>query len=717
MIQRIWPQILEAYGKELSHTFLVHQNVSDLTAMGVFGYMPLADALLWSVAQLGEESQRWLVFEYDRTEGATFPERMQLRGNHRANWQKDRGLDASLYKYAQTMAVNRNHRVALRTLRRLAPYAGFVDLMKQDSGNRKPFASLRGNAEFEEIVKTAPSIAFKQLNDGVETKNSGIGRDIAPHDLVERLRHAVYDNPIGMRVGVVIKKTELLLPRRQIGGVDLVSDSFVAWAADERIRARRNILILLTEDIEQIDRSFRDARGVCEVRAPMPNANERRQFIRQLSTMPPHWQPVPPPKDDEEKRSEEYQKMAREWPEQYDDTQIPDAMRFEPGMDRQTAAERCAGLRLIDIYDAHLNRAMVSQPISREDLDDARLNRVGIYTHNVLELRPGDLPEEHAPGLEHANRYFASIAARLYEGDPGMPVGVWLVGAPGSGKSTALRLFASAHGLPVFRVSRPAELAGYYLEESEALGSYLAALRSALRYAEAVAPAALELDSVERWVRQSNAQALAALLDVARSDMSRGRLFLVARVSNPSLLTYSRLTMTDMDALAFFPPTAKDRAAILRAVLLQQGLSFDKDLPFEELARLPEANGLNGGDLAMIASRAAERAREKERGRISELLSANEARQAAERAQILRRNPIDKEDLEQALTEYSPGIPEQETRLASLQAAMMSTARSHLPDEIDPPLAQIVLDNGRIAKQRIMQHVREIMQNRRRTGR
>ncbi|MDE0020437.1 MAG: ATP-binding protein [Candidatus Poribacteria bacterium] len=715
MIQRIWPQILEAYEKERSHIFLVHYNVNDLTANGAYGYMPLSDALLWNIAQMGGANQPWLVFEFDPINGARFPERMQLRGNGRSNWQMYHGLNASLYKYAQGMAVNRNHKAAIRSLRLLVQVPGFVDLIKSDTGGRKAFASLKGNDEFEALLNTKPSILHKQINDGLETKETGIGGNIEPGELLKRLWELIKENPHGRRVGGVISRAEMLLPLRPRSSKDLFSDALISWASSDHVRRKRNMLILMTEDIEMIDISFRNARSVCHVQAPLPNANELRHFIRHLSVMPRHWKPLPPPKDDKEKNSPEYQKMAREWPDQYDSTQIPDAMQFEGGMDRQTAAERCAGLRIIDVHDTHLKLAMTSEPISQEELDDARLMWTGFHTQDVFELTLGDMPDDHAAGLEHAERYFASIAARLYEGDPGMPAGAWLAGAQGSGKYTAVRRLATEHGLPVFRVRRPAELIDRYVSgDQEIIGTYPSALRHALRYAYSVAPAILELDSVERWLRSSNAQSLAAILETVRDQVSRGRLFLIARVSNPSLISFSRLTMSDMDALAFFPPAAKHRAAVMLGVMRQQGLSYDEKIPFEEIARRPEANGLTGGDIAAIVSRAGERAREKERGRVSALISSNELQKAIERANMLRRNPIEKEDLEHELVDYSPGLPPNDAHLITLQAALMATARSHLPDDIDPPLAQIVLDNGRVAKQRIQEHIRRLSQQRRR---
>lgn len=719
MIGRIWPQIEEAYEKERAHIFLIHYNVNDLTRNPGYGYMPLSDALLWNITQLGKEDQPWLVFEFDRINGARFPERMQLRGNGRANWQDYYGLNASHYKRAEGMAVNGNHKAAIRFLKPLVQYPGYVDLIKSDMGGRKAFASLNGNNEFkeplEELLNTRPSKSHKQINDGLETKETGIGRDIDSGELLKRLWELIKENPHGRRVGGIIHRAEILLPLRPRAAQDVFSDSLIAWASSDHVRQRRNLLIFMTEDIEMIDLSFRNARSVCHVQAPLPNAAELRHFIRHLSTMPRHWKPLPPPRNDEEKNSPEYQKMAREWPDQYDSTQIPDAMQFEGEMDMRMAAKRCAGLRIVDIHDTHLKFAMKSEPISQEDLDDARLMWTGFHTQDVFELTLGDMPDDHAAGLEHAERYFASIAARLYEGDIGMPAGVWLAGAQGSGKYTAVRRLATEHGLPVFRVRRPAELIDRYVSgDHEITGTYPSALRHALRYADSVAPAILELDSVERWMRSSNAQSLAAILETVRDQDSRGRLFLIARVSNPSLISFSRLTMSDMDALAFFPPAAKHRAGVMLGVMRQQGLSYDEKIPFEEIARRPEANGLTGGDIAAIVSRAGERAREKERGMVSELISSNELQKAIEHANLFRRNPIEKDDLEHELVDYSPGIAPNDIQLVTLQAALMATARSHLPDDIDPPLAQIVLDNGRVAKQRIQEHIRRLSQQRRR---
>jgi len=696
LIAEIWNRIRYLYESEVAHQFLLHLNVRDLVAHPIFGYISFSDYLFWNISQLGDADTNWLVFSFDRSVGGQFPEDLRVRGGARADYQWRFGLNATLYKFAQSSAIAGNHRAALAALETLVQlHPDFIPCIRDDAQPERPFAALADNPDFQNLLQVRSQKQWKRLNPGIRAAATGIRRDTPLHDVLNRFDGLLHSNPYGRRVGILVERVEMLAPNRHrsrrnetLGATEmvLVTETFARWASDRGIRNCRNLLILTTQNLAEVAPELVSSREIVVMEVPFPDLQERRAFLRHLFVMPEHWQPPPEPKEGEE--------PVKEWPPFRQRTQYPDTLRYSEGFNQRDAAQLTAGLTLTSLYDVFLPVALRSQAIERHHLYERKAREVSDFSRGLLELVSSDMPLEHVGGLAHVRRYFTEVIPRLLERDvKSVPNGVWLFGPPGTGKSLTVRALARSMIAPVLRLRMPHELGVRPVEPGlTSEDDYANDLALALAYARSVGPSVIFVDRVDetfragRWSQERivTSRALGMILDWMGRPDTRGDILWVLASARPHLIEPRLLGTPLMDTLVYFLPTPAERADILRKVFLHYEVPTAGELPYEELARQPSAEHLTGEDLVTVVIRAHRRARGQ------------------------GRTAVGRDDLLAVLNDFASESTPQVIERLSLEAARFASARSQLPDTVLPPLAATVLDNNRIAKERIENRLREL---------
>lgn len=194
-----------------------------------------------------------------------------------------------------------------------------------------------------------------------------------------------------------------------------------------------------------------------------------------------------------------------------------------------------------------------------------------------------------------------SQAARDY-GLPA-PKGCLLVGVPGTGKSLAAKAVATAWGMPLLRLDMGA-LKSKWVGESE--GN----IRRALKVAEAVAPAVLWLDEIEKALGGAtqgaadggvSSDALGVILSWMQDRA--GSVFVIATANNVEALPPELLRKGRFDEVFFVDmPTRAERIEVLGAALRQYGQGKAADV---DCARIAQATaGFVGAELAALVPEA-----------------------------------------------------------------------------------------------------------------
>jgi hypothetical protein len=262
--------------------------------------------------------------------------------------------------------------------------------------------------------------------------------------------------------------------------------------------------------------------------------------------------------------------------------------------------EAVRGLTLPEAERLILRAALADGKLDVVDVAEVREAKAELLENDgVLELIPADSGSlESVGGMDNLKAWLATRgrgfepAAKRFGLDP--PRGILLTGVPGCGKSLVAKTLARAWGLPLVLLD-PGSIYGSYVGESEAR------LRSALNTVEAMAPAVLWLDEIEKGFAAGSGagdsgvsqRVLGAFLHWMQ-ERPPG-VFLVATSNDVERLPPELLRRGRFDEIFFVDlPTGAEREAIFRLHLSKR----KRDPATFDLAALGQASdGFSGAEI------------------------------------------------------------------------------------------------------------------------
>ncbi|QID19599.1 AAA family ATPase [Nitrogeniibacter mangrovi] len=239
--------------------------------------------------------------------------------------------------------------------------------------------------------------------------------------------------------------------------------------------------------------------------------------------------------------------------------------------------------------------------ITPEDLGRVARYKQDMLGGTALDVELSPLGPEDIGGLAQLKRWLATrrpifTGARSAPGLP-TPKGVLLLGVQGAGKSLAAKVIAGSWQVPLLRLD-VASLYDKYTGESERK------LREALRTAEAMAPAVLWIDEIEKALASGSAEGdggvSTRLLGHMLTWMAEhgARLFIVATANDVSTLPPELLRKGRFDEIFFVDlPSPEVREDILAIHLRRRELDparFDLD------ALAVVTDGFSGAELEQL---------------------------------------------------------------------------------------------------------------------
>ncbi|CAI5441633.1 unnamed protein product [Caenorhabditis angaria] len=182
------------------------------------------------------------------------------------------------------------------------------------------------------------------------------------------------------------------------------------------------------------------------------------------------------------------------------------------------------------------------------------------------------------------------------------PQGILLCGPPGCGKTLLAKAVANETGMNFISVKGP-ELLNMYVGESER------AVRTVFQRARDSQPCVIFFDEIDALCpkRSHNetsggARLVNQLLTEMDGVEGRQKVFLIGATNRPDIVDAAILRPGRLDKILFVDfPSVEDRADILRKST-KNGTRpmLDKDVNFDEIAKLPELNGFTGADLTAL---------------------------------------------------------------------------------------------------------------------
>jgi SpoVK/Ycf46/Vps4 family AAA+-type ATPase len=228
------------------------------------------------------------------------------------------------------------------------------------------------------------------------------------------------------------------------------------------------------------------------------------------------------------------------------------------------------------------------------------LRRRMLHRQGVLDAIELPVALDEVAGVRQLKRWLALRAPVMAAGAPppaGLepPRGILMLGVPGAGKSLCAKAIATAWGLPLLRLDAGV-LYDRYVGESERR------LRDALRQAEAMAPAVLWIDEIEKAFASASSRSSDGGLSqrmfgslLTWMQERRAPVFLVATANDIEALPPELLRKGRFDEIFFIDlPDLEVRRELLRIHLAKRGLD-PAAFALDQLASL--AAGRSGAEL------------------------------------------------------------------------------------------------------------------------
>jgi SpoVK/Ycf46/Vps4 family AAA+-type ATPase len=229
-------------------------------------------------------------------------------------------------------------------------------------------------------------------------------------------------------VAVVIEYAHSLAPAGATGTAERQNVTTLArWASDPRVAARRPLVVLIAPSAQDVsDEVYAGASGAEVVAIPRPDLDARAEFARHLRAEAPE--------------------MAWEL--------SPDELAAETG-----------GLSLVQMEDIVQRSRGAGTALGGAAIVQRKVDLLREEYGDVLEILQPKHDLSAVGGLEHATRELKEVAGIMRRGQyAAAPMGIILMGPPGTGKSYLAECFARECGMLCVRF-RP--LRQMYVGQSE----------------------------------------------------------------------------------------------------------------------------------------------------------------------------------------------------------------------------------------------------------
>jgi len=598
-------QIREEHKAGVTHTFLLHFNVTDLARDEVYGYLTMLDYLMEQLNDMGCD----IVIAYDRSQGVIFP-----NVGLRSEYQELLGLKVEL-------------------------------------------------PEGTEVKRPV-------INSKLKIKSHGIPPD--PKEALPKIEQLLRQRFGGMRSGVVIYFVEKIAPNGDPSSLSeqaLINiETLQRWAMDLEMKFLGSVVLLVAENLADVAPQLTTCTHIRVVEVPLPSYQERLEFIKHLLNLPGKEEEKPKPRQ-----------------------QLVNKLKLAPNLSPERFAAITAGLGLIDIHDLALKAEEKNQPITEEMTLQRKYEAILYRSRGLLELIRPRMRIEDLAGLDHVERYFRAVIEMLMRGDPETPMGVLLIGPPGTGKTATVEVLANVDGLTCVRLrpSREVWLAqqGATLEARERM--YERDLSLALTLIRNLAPVVVFIDEIERFTlgrgTEIQRRLPVELLTFMDDPRNRGRILWVGATSRPDLIdpSFKKAGRFD-DKLIYLAPHPSLRDEIAKRLFAKHRIPLDEKADLKKLASdvLPE--DVTGADLELIVKRSWSIA--KSRGHRS----------------------VMENDLMIAARDFVPRYPPETFEFLSLLALQEANSRAMIPEKLPGRIAEVALEGERLDKSRIEARLLEL---------
>ncbi|MGD0364725.1 MAG: AAA family ATPase, partial [Bryobacteraceae bacterium] len=389
------------------------------------------------------------------------------------------------------------------------------------------------------------------------------------------------------------------------------------WAQNPAFLRADVTICLIAENQIELNQGIVQNPGVASIQIPLPDENERLDFIRaQLAASP-----LPPGSD------------------------VSDAALAKLG----------AGLKRVQLQSVISHAVQNKRPLTARFLAGRKKELIEAESGGLLEFIQSRFDLSMVAGHEPAKRKLRDAAALIRAGSTEVvPMGYVICGPVGTGKTFLTTCFAGEVGIPVVMLKNFRSMWQGVTEGN---------LERVLNLLQAMCPIAVMVDEADAQLGNramsgdsgvSN-RVFAQIAQFMGNTDLRGKVIWFLLTSRPDLLPVDlkRQGRAEEHIALFYPDTEEERLAMLRAMQKKTGASLPS--PEAEKFFLDRSGQLSGADVEAILTRA----------RMKSVLA--------------NRAAIGLDDVQSALEDFIPPSYPTEIELQNLVAVLECTSRGLLP--------------------------------------
>ena len=455
---------------------------------------------------------------------------------------------------------------------------------------------------------------------GTSYSQGGLPRnpDAALNLLDNYLRLRIAD---GKKIGLVIDFAETIAPAGDVSSMSAEDRNSLVilkrWARNTAFLNADVTICLISENQIELNQGIVQHPGVASVPIPLPDYNERLEFIRA------HLKSQPLPVGSE--------------------------------VNEETLAKLGAGLKRVQLQGLISHAVENRQPLTLKVLSERKRDLIEAESGGLLEFVQSRFDLSYVAGNDQAKRKLQDAASAIRAGNTDvLPMGYIVCGPVGTGKTFITTCFAGEVGIPAVTLKNFRSMWQGVTEGN---------LERVLSLLKAMSPIAVIVDEADAQLGdRSNSgdsgvsnRVFAQIAQFMGNTEYRGKVIWFLLTCRPDLLPVDlkRQGRAEEHIALFYPETPEERLALLRAMQRKIGM---KSLPAEvEKFFLDRAGSLSGADIEAVLVR------------------------SHMRSSLQKKAAIDAQDLEAALEDFIPPYYPTEIDLQNLVAVLECTSKSLLP--------------------------------------
>lgn len=434
------------------------------------------------------------------------------------------------------------------------------------------------------------------------------------------LRLRIADNK---KIALILDFAETIAPAADVSGMSAEDRNSLVilkrWARNPAFLSADLTICLIAENEIELNQGVVQNPGVSSIEIPLPDGEERLQFIRAQLT-------------------------SKDLPE---GSEVSD----------ETLAKLGAGLKRVQLFSLIAHAVQNRQPLTLKFLSQRKKDLIESESGGLLEFVQSRFDLSFVAGNDQAKRKLQDAATAIRTGNTDvLPMGYVICGPVGTGKTFITTCFAGEVGIPAVTLKNFRSMWQGVTEGN---------LERVLTLLKAMSPIAVIVDEADAQLgdRSSSGDSgvsnrvFAQIAQFMGNTELRGKVIWFLLTCRPDLLPVDlkRQGRAEEHIALFYPETPEERLALLRAMQKKIGMSlFPADI---ENFFLEHSGTLSGADIEAVLIR-------------SELKS-----------RLLKKKSVDTEDLKSALEDFIPPYYPTEIDLQNLVAVLECTSKSLLPQK------------------------------------